>query len=53
MLDFIGTTATAALMVLVVTALLVFVDISRRAKLITAGLLGLWIGLAAAAGAAG
>jgi len=53
MLDFIGTIVTAALMVLVVTALLVFVDISRRAKLITAGLLGLWIGLAAAAGAAG
>jgi hypothetical protein len=53
MLDFIGTIVTAALMVLVVTALLVFMDISRRAKLITAGLFGLWIGLAAAAGAAG
>src|SRR4029077_3193489 len=53
MLDFIGTIVTAALMVLVVTALLVFVDISRRAKLITAGLLGLWIGLALASGAAG
>ena len=53
MLDFVGTIVTAALMVFVVTALIVFMDISRRAKLIVAGLIGLWIGLAAAAGAAG
>jgi hypothetical protein len=53
MLDFIGTIVTAALMVFVVTALPVFMDISRSAKLIVAALLGLWIGLAAAAGAAG
>jgi hypothetical protein len=53
MLDFVGTIVTAALMVFVVTALLVFVDISRSAKLTVAALLGLWIGLAAAAGAAG
>jgi len=53
MLDFLGTIVTAALMVFVVTALLVFMDISRRAKLTIAALLGLWIGLAAAAGAAG
>jgi hypothetical protein len=53
MLDFVGTIVTAALMVFVVTALLVFMDISRGAKLAVAGLLGLWIGLAAAAGAAG
>jgi hypothetical protein len=53
MLDFIGTIVTAALMMFVVTALLVFMDSSRRAKLTVAGLLGLWIGLAAAAGGAG
>ena len=53
MLDFVGTIVTAALMVFVVTALLVFMDISRGAKLTMAALLGLWIGLAAAAGAAG
>src|SRR5260370_28336789 len=53
MLDFVGTIVTAALMVFVVTALLVSMDISRSAKLTVAGLLGLWIGLAAAAGGAG
>ena len=53
MLDFLGTIATAALMVFIVASLLVFADMSRRAKLIVAGLLGLWIGLASAAGAAG
>jgi hypothetical protein len=53
MLDFVGTIVTAGLTVFVVTALLVFMDISRSAKLTVAGLLGLWIGLAAAASAAG
>jgi hypothetical protein len=53
MLDFVGTIVTAALTVFTVTALLVFMDISRGAKLTVAGLLGLWIGLAATAGAAG
>ncbi|HEV3491746.1 MAG TPA: hypothetical protein VG224_14120 [Reyranella sp.] len=53
MLDFVGTIVTAALTVFVVTALLVFMDISRSAKLTLAALLGLWIGLAAAASAAG
>jgi hypothetical protein len=53
MLDFVGTIVTTALMVFVVTALLVFMDISRSAKLTLAALLGLWIGLAAAASAAG
>ncbi len=53
MLDFVGTIVTAALTVFIVTALLVFMDISRSAKLTVAGLLGLWIGLAAAAGGAG
>ena len=53
MLDFVGTIATVALMVFIVVALLLFADMSRRAKLVLAGLLGLWIGLAAAASAAG
>ena len=53
MLDFVGTIVTAGLTVFVVTALLVFMDISRNAKLTLAALLGLWIGIAAAAGAAG
>src|SRR5260370_6217122 len=53
MLDFVGTIVTAALMVFVVTALLVSMEISRSAKLTVAGLLGLWIGLAAARGGAG
>src|SRR5262245_18479495 len=49
MLDLIGTVVTAALMVFAVNAVIVFMDISRFASL--AG--GLWIGLSAAAGAAG
>src|SRR5260370_35591210 len=53
MLDFVGSVVTEALAVFVVRALLVFMDISRSAKLTVAALLGLWIGLAAAAGAAG
>jgi hypothetical protein len=53
MLDFFGTIVAAALMVFVVTALLVFIDVPRNAKLVVAALLGLWIGVAAAAGAAG
>jgi hypothetical protein len=53
MLDFVGTIVTAALIVFVVTALVVFMDIPRNAKLTLAGLLGLWIGIAAAAAAAG
>ncbi|HMJ98828.1 MAG TPA: hypothetical protein VK552_05905, partial [Reyranella sp.] len=53
MLDFVGTIATMALAVFIVVALLLFADMSRRAKLILAGLLALWIGLAAAASAAG
>jgi hypothetical protein len=53
MLDFLGTIVAAALMVFVVTALLVFIDVPRTAKLVVAALIGLWIGLAAAAGAAG
>ena len=53
MLDFIGTIVTAALMVFVVSALVISLDIPRGAKLAVAGGIGLWIGLAAAAGAAG
>src|SRR5260370_30941196 len=53
MLDFVGSVVTEALAVFVVRALLVFMDISRSAKLTVAALLGLWIGVAAAAGAAG
>lgn len=53
MLDFIGTIVAAALMVFVVAALLIFMDVSRRTKLALAALLGFWIGLAAAASAAG
>jgi hypothetical protein len=53
MLDFLGTIATAALMVFLVAALLVCMEVSRGAKLVLAGLLGLWVGFATAAGAAG
>jgi hypothetical protein len=49
MLDFIGTVITAALMVLVVNALITFMDASRTAKITLAGVIGVWIGLAAAA----
>jgi hypothetical protein len=53
MLDFAGSIAIAALTVFVVGALLIFIDISRTAKLALAALLGLWIGVAAAAAATG
>jgi hypothetical protein len=53
MLDFLGTIATAGLTVFVVASLLVFLDASRATRLLLAGLLGLWIGIAAAASAAG
>ena len=53
MLDFIGTVVTAALMVFVVAALVIYIEISRAAKLTLAAIGGLWIGLAAAASAAG
>ena len=53
MLDFIGTVVTAALMVFVVAALVIYMEISRAAKLTLAAIAGLWIGLAAAASAAG
>jgi hypothetical protein len=49
MLDFLGTVATAALIVFVISTLLVFMEASRGAKLWLAALLGLWVGIAAAA----
>jgi hypothetical protein len=53
MLDFIGTVATAGLLVFLVATLAVTLDMPRPAKLIFAGFAGLWTGLAAAAAAAG
>jgi hypothetical protein len=53
MLDFIGMVITAALMLLVVNALTTFMDVSRVAKITLAALIGVWIGLAAAAAGAG
>jgi hypothetical protein len=53
MLDFLGTVATAALIVFVIGCLLAFLDVSRQAKIVLAALLGLWVGIAAAGGAAG
>jgi hypothetical protein len=53
MVDFVGTIVTAALMTVVVNALITFMDIGRGAKLVLAGVAGLWMGLAAAAAASG
>jgi hypothetical protein len=53
MLDFIGMVITAALMVLVVTTLITFMDIPRVAKITLAAVIGVWIGLAAAVAGAG
>jgi hypothetical protein len=53
MLDFIGMVVTAALMMLVVNALTTFMDVSRAAKITLAAVIGVWIGLAAAAAEAG
>ena len=53
MLDFVGMVVIPALMVFAVNALIVFMDIPRRAKLILAASAGLWIGLDAAAASAG
>jgi len=53
MLDFIGTIITAALMMLVVNALITFMDVSRSAKVTLAAVIGVWIGFAAAAAGAG
>jgi hypothetical protein len=53
MLDFIGMVITAALVVLVVNALTTFMDVWRAAKVTLAAVIGVWIGLAAAAAGAG
>src|SRR5262249_27047736 len=53
MLDFIGTVVTATLMVFAVNAVIIFMATSRFAKLALALAIGVWIGLSAAAGAAG
>ena len=53
MLDFLGTVATATLIVFVISSLLVFLEASRSTKLVMAAVLGLWVGIAAAGGAAG
>jgi hypothetical protein len=53
MLDFLATIATTGLTVFVVATLLVFMELPRGAKIALAAVLGLWIGVAAAAGAAG
>jgi hypothetical protein len=53
MLDFIGTVITAALMVVIVNALTIFMDVSRAARIALAAVIGVWIGLAAAVAGAG
>ena len=53
MLDFLGTVATAALIIFIISTVLAFLDVSRRAKIVLAALLGLWVGVAAAGSAAG
>ena len=53
MLDFAGTVATTALILFAVTALIAFMRISDAAKLALAAGVGIYVGLAAAAGAAG
>jgi hypothetical protein len=46
MLDFIGMVVTAALMMLVVNALITFMDTSRGVKTTLAAVIGVWIGVA-------
>jgi len=53
MLDLAGTVGTAGLMVFITSALTIFLDISRGAKLALSAIMGLWIGVCAAAAAAG
>jgi hypothetical protein len=53
MLDFIGMVITATLMVLVVNTLTTFMDVPHVAKVALAAMVGIWIGLAAAAAGAG
>ena len=53
MIDFLGTIVTTALMVVVVNAVVVYLEIGRSAKLALAATCGLWIGLSAATSASG
>jgi len=53
MLDFVGTVATATMIVLFVATVVLGLDAPRAAKLVLAGVVGVWAGLCAAAGAAG
>ena len=53
MLDFVGTVATAAMIVFLVSAVVLAMDAPRPAKLALAAIAGLWAGLCSAAGAAG
>src|SRR5215467_7523809 len=53
MLDFVGTVLTAALMTFMINAILIYLDIGHGMKLAIAGVAGVWVGLAAAAGASG
>jgi len=53
MLDFVGTVATANMIVLFVATVVLGLDAPRAAKLVLAGVVGVWAGLCAAAGAAG
>jgi hypothetical protein len=53
MLDFIGMVITATAMALFIATLTTFMDASRAAKITLAAVIGIWIGLAAAAAGAG
>src|SRR5258708_17054078 len=53
MLNFVGTVATVAMIVFLVSAVVLALDAPRPAKLVLAAIAGLWAGLCAAAGAAG
>jgi hypothetical protein len=53
MLDFIGTVATATMIVLFVATVVLGLDASRPTKLVLAGIVGLWAGVCTAAAAAG
>jgi len=53
MLDFIGTVATVAMIVFLVSTVALAMDAPRSAKLVLAAAAGLWAGVCAAAGAAG
>ena len=53
MLDVLGTIATVALTIFIISTLLAVLDVSRETKIVTAALLGLWVGVATAGSAAG